>query len=308
MQPQHPQPQFQFQQQPLLQGPQAQSTPQQLQSQFFPAQQPTNLTSAANTSTLNPNQSFFAQNQIQQPFNNFSNTNVTQFNNLSNTSTASQQVKQRPNSNDSFVINRTTRYRELSKEQQQFLDQLDKDFQSHIQVSESNTVALQKNLELLEQLPNDVNECQFRLSRVMIALSSDQTNLQYLRQQAENDANNFRLASNFVDIMKTPGSTLPRQVRDPVLAFIHETIENAEETMTAYAENAQNLSNYLHELNDPRSTKSDYQSLVTILKETQEEFLILSNKVAQIHDEMKRFKDIQMSQSINANSEEYGKM
>lgn len=276
----------------------------QTQSQTQPAQANTSLFGQSNIGTTGglfgqnrPNTSTFGQfstqpastglfGQSTQP------SGSTGFGLSNNTQTAPffSAAQQQPSTTQlpsNPAINATTRYSSLNANTQKFLDDLDKEIFSQIQLAEELQTKLGTVSELVESVPNDVAEVQRRLSSVSTALLIDSDEIETTKRVVDEDTSNARISSRILDVFKTPGATYPFASNDPLMNYFEQFTENAKKRTDLYAATIGELEQHLEQVETTPQNNSP-EALLKTIKEEHKLFMALSNRFAQVHDEVKR--------------------
>lgn len=139
-----------------------------------------------------------------------------------------------------------------------------------------------------------------RLSSVSTALLIDSDEIETTKRVVDEDTSNARISSRILDVFKTPGATYPFASNDPLMNYFEQFTENAKKRTDLYAATIGELEQHLEQVettpqnNSPEGmplickTCINYLALLKTIKEEHKLFMALSNRFAQVHDEVKR--------------------
>ncbi|EPY54084.1 nucleoporin Nup45 [Schizosaccharomyces cryophilus OY26] len=200
-------------------------------------------------------------------------------------STASQQPNTQPLSTPS--IHPTTRYSSLDANVQKFLDDTDKEIFTQIQLAEELQTKSSDIAELVDSVPLDITEVERRLSSVSTALLIDSDEMELTKKLVDKDTTNARISSRILDLFKTPGAIYPYTSNDPLVSYFEEFVTDADERTRLYASTIGELEQHLEQVETTPQNNSP-EALLRTIKEEHKLFMVLSNRFAQVHDEVKR--------------------
>ncbi|EEB05936.2 nucleoporin Nup45 [Schizosaccharomyces japonicus yFS275] len=184
-------------------------------------------------------------------------------------------------------IQSTTRFSALDAATQNALDSIEKEIFAQIQLSETVNESAAQVRQLVDTVPNDVAEVERRLSSTSTALETDADCLEDVKNIVDKDTINARISTRIIDVMKTPGAVLPHTSNDPLVNYFDEFVRDAKKRTQVYAATIGELEQHLEQVESMPQNNSP-EALVRSLKEEHKLFMALSNRFAQVHDEVKR--------------------
>ncbi|WBW70696.1 nucleoporin Nup45 [Schizosaccharomyces osmophilus] len=184
-------------------------------------------------------------------------------------------------------IHPTTRYSSLDANVQKYLDDMDKEIFTQIQLAEELQTKSSDVTELVNSVPLDVAEVERRLSSVSTALLIDSDEMELTKKLVDKDTTNARISSRILDLFKTPGAIYPYTSNDPLMSYFEEFVGDADKRTQLYASTIAELEQHLEQVETtPQNNSPD--ALLRTIKEEHKLFMVLSNRFAQVHDEVKR--------------------
>lgn len=126
-----------------------------------------------------------------------------------------------------------------------------------------------------------------RLSSVSTALLIDSDEIETTKRVVDEDTSNARISSRILDVFKTPGATYPFASNDPLMNYFEQFTENAKKRTDLYAATIGELEQHLEQVETTPQNNSP-EALLKTIKEEHKLFMALSNRFAQVHDEVKR--------------------
>ncbi|EPX74549.1 nucleoporin Nup45 [Schizosaccharomyces octosporus yFS286] len=206
-----------------------------------------------------------------------------------NTSLFGSTNNQQPNAQalSTPSIHPTTRYSSLDPNVQKFLDDMDKEIFTQIQLAEELQTKSSDVTELVNSVPLDIAEVERRLSSVSTALLTDSDEMESTKKLVEKDTTNARISSRILDLFKTPGAIYPYTSNDPLMSYFEDFVDDADKRTALYASTIAELEQHLEQVETtPQNNSPD--ALLRTIKEEHKLFMVLSNRFAQVHDEVKR--------------------